>query len=96
MERRTTTPTLRAAYTYAKARAIGSREALKRAAASAPIRMAALSHESQARKRMNGVVGRGEWDTLRSLENQTFPSTLMAVETLRGTRTFGGRDWIEL
>lgn len=40
--------------------------------------------------------GEGEWDKLRSLANQTLPSTLIAVETLRGTRTSGGRDWIEL
>jgi hypothetical protein len=95
----TSTPTLIKAYRYAKLRAIWSLDELKSASASVPRRTAMLSHATHA----GGVDGQF-WlecqpgckaqDSLRSLANQTLPSTRTGVAIFLGTRTSEGTELI--
>ena len=72
-EGHTKTPTLSTAYTYAKARAIGSREALNRATANVPMRMAAVSQESQATEGISGEIERENGTNFVRWQTRLYP-----------------------
>jgi hypothetical protein len=98
-------PTLITAYKYAKLRATGSFDALKRATASVPTKTDMLRYETQAiifheksakdKESVSQINKEGKQNILRSFANHTLPSTLTGVGVFLGTRTCGGTVVIE-